>query len=109
MSYLENQFASLWLYYYPKIDLHQEYRFAPPRRYRWDFCHPESKVAIEIQGGIFMKKSGHNTGSGVTKDYKKACLAAAKGWKIFYLSSSMITENYLKLIAQTIQNSYKSN
>jgi hypothetical protein len=47
MSYLEQQFADLWLSLYPATDLHSEYRFSPPRRYRWDFCHLESKVAID--------------------------------------------------------------
>ena len=59
-SNLERQFADLWLALYPTIDLYSEYRFSPPRRYRWDFCHPESKVAIEIQGGVWMRKSGHS-------------------------------------------------
>jgi hypothetical protein len=49
-SHLEQQFTDLWLSLYPTIDLQSEYRFSPPRRYRWDFCHPESKVATAEDG-----------------------------------------------------------
>jgi hypothetical protein len=102
-SHLEQQFADLWLSLYPTIDLHSEYRFSPPRRYRWDFCHLESKVAIEIQGGVWMGRSGHSGGTGVLKDYEKLCLAAAQGWRVFLLADSMITWEYLETIARAIE------
>jgi very-short-patch-repair endonuclease len=104
MSHLEQQFADLWLSTYPDIDLHSEYRFSPPRRYRWDFCHLESRVAIEIQGGVWMRRSGHSGGTGLVKDYQKLCLAASQGWKVFLLADSMITDEYLKLIAEAIEH-----
>lgn len=63
-STLERAFAQEWLILYPDIDLYSEYRFDKKRRYRWDFCHPESMVAIEIQGGVWMQKSGHSGGTG---------------------------------------------
>ncbi len=103
MSHLEQQFADLWLNLYPHIDLHSEYRFSPPRRYRWDFCHLESKVAIEIQGGVWMGKSGHSGGTGLVKDYEKLCLAAASGWRVFLLAESMITDEYLGSISYAIE------
>ncbi len=105
MSHLEQKFADLWLSLYPAIDLHSEYRFSPPRRYRWDFCHPSSKVAIEIQGGVWMGKSGHSGGSGLLKDYQKLCLAASQGWRVFLLADSMITDEYLGSIATAISTS----
>jgi hypothetical protein len=101
-SHLEQQFADLWLSLYPTIDLHSEYRFSPPRRYRWDFCHLESKVAIEINGGVWMGRSGHSGGTGLVKDYEKLCLAAAQGWRVFLLAPAMITDEYLSAIATAI-------
>jgi hypothetical protein len=101
-SHLERQFADLWLSTYPAIDLHSEYRFSPPRRYRWDFCHLESKVAIEIQGGVWMAKSGHSGGTGLVKDYEKLCLAASQGWRVFLLADAMITGEWLGMIASAI-------
>ena len=101
-SHLEQQFTDLWLSLYPTIDLHSEHRFSPPRRYRWDFCHLESKVAIEIQGGVWMGRSGHSGGTGLVKDYEKLCLAAELGWRVFLLADSMITWEYLGSIATAI-------
>ena len=102
MSHLEQQFADLWVSIYPDIDLHSEYRFSPPRRYRWDFAHPASKVAIDIQGGVWMAKSGHSGGTGLVKDYEKLNLAASQGWRVFLLAGSMITPQWLETIATTI-------
>ena len=104
-SHLEEQFAALWVSLFPAIDLHSEYRFSPPRRYRWDFCHLQSKVAIEIQGGVWMGKSGHSGGTGLLRDYEKLNLAASQGWRVFLLAESMITDEYLGSIANTIESS----
>lgn len=104
MSHLENQFASLWLYYHPKIDLHREYRFAPPRRYRADFCHPASQVIIEIQGGIWQAgRTGHSSGKGIERDCEKLSLATSRGWACFLLTERMIDEKWLGAIARTIR------
>lgn len=103
-SHLENQFTQLWRYYHPSIELQQEYRFAPPRRYRADFCHPASKVIIEIQGGIWGKKrTGHSTGSGIEGDCEKLCYATSLGWAVFPLTERMISEEWCRTIARTIQ------
>jgi very-short-patch-repair endonuclease len=109
MTHLEQQFADLWLTLYPTIDLHSEHQFSPPRRYRWDFCHLESKVAIEIQGGVWMAKSGHSGGTGLLKDYEKLNLAASLGWRVFLLAEAMINDEYLGAIATAIQQSELPN
>jgi hypothetical protein len=49
-----------------------------------------------------MGRSGHSGGTGVLKDYEKLCLAAAKGWRVFLLADSMITDEYLGSIATAI-------
>lgn len=104
-SHLENQFADLWLYHYPDIDLVSEHRFASPRRYRWDFAHLETKIGIDIQGGTWMRRSGHSGGTGVRKDCEKMCVAAANGWRVFLLTGDMITCENIELISRTIASS----
>jgi hypothetical protein len=49
-----------------------------------------------------MGKSGHSGGTGLVKDYEKLCLAAAQGWRVFLLADSMITGEYLGMIATAI-------
>ena len=53
------------------------------KRLRYDFIWESERVLIEIQGGIFMDKSGHNTGKGITRDINKVNLASLEGYKIF--------------------------
>jgi very-short-patch-repair endonuclease len=102
-SHLEQQFAALWLSLYPTIDLHSEHQFSCTRRYRFDFCHVPSKVAIEIQGGIWQPRSAHNSGRGLTRDFEKLNLATSEGWRVFLLSGDMITDERLHAIASAIQ------
>jgi len=53
-SQLEIKFLLIW----KKIDgqkLEEEFRFHHVRKWRFDFAHTDSKVAIEIEGGIWGK------------------------------------------------------
>jgi very-short-patch-repair endonuclease len=104
-SKLEIEFSLLWIDLHPDIDLFAEYRFHPPRRFRFDFANLETKIAIEIQGGVWMKKSRHKTGSGLVKEYEKLNLAAADGWRVFLLCRDSIDEPNLNLIASAIKAS----
>ena len=58
----------------------QQYKAIPGRRYSWDFAWPEAKILLEVQGGTWMSKGGHNTGSGINRDNEKANLANIAGW-----------------------------
>lgn len=103
MSHLEQSFVELWLEAYPAIDLHSEYRFTPPRRYRFDFAHITALVAIEIDGGT-LSQGRHNTGAGFQNDCSKFNLAASLGWLVFRLTADMINPEWLQIIANTITN-----
>lgn len=102
-SHLELQFDSLWEYLFPQIDLEVEQKIIPKRKFRFDYVHLRSKVAIEINGGIW-GYSGHSSGIGITRDYEKLNLAQSCGYVVFQLSGDMITEEWLEVIAQTIKN-----
>ena len=56
-----------------------ELRFAPPRRFRFDYCIPEKMVYIEYEG-ITGGLSRHTTVTGYTKDTEKYNLATSEGW-----------------------------
>lgn len=60
-----------------------EWGFAHPRRYRFDYCWPESRVAIEIIGGLFVQ-GAHSRGAHQLSDMEKANLAAERGWMMLY-------------------------
>lgn len=60
----------------------KEYRFDEKRKYRFDFAFKFPMIAIEYEGGIFLKKSGHNTAIHYTKDANKYNLAVINGWRV---------------------------
>jgi very-short-patch-repair endonuclease len=106
VSELEITFANLWVAYYPEIHLHSEHRFASPRRFRFDFAHLPSKIAIELQGGIFSPNTRHINGAALLKEHEKLNLAASLGWRIFYVSTVTVNDQYIyEQIAKVIQQS----
>lgn len=60
-----------------------EYRFAPPRRWRFDFAFPIAKVALEVQGGVFVQ-GRHTRGSALLKEHEKLNAAAVLGWRVLF-------------------------
>lgn len=101
LTKLEEEFAILWEYLYPNIDLIAQY---PIKRYRIDFCHPQSKVIIECQGGTWVAGLGHSSGKGIEQDCKKFCTLAGLGYLIFPLTCTMISTEWLEVIARGINN-----
>lgn len=64
-----------------------EYRFALPRRWRFDYAWVldmgRVAVALEVDGGIWQKGGGrHTRGSGWLKDSEKLNEAACRGWRL---------------------------
>ena len=60
-----------------------EYQFAPPRRWRFDLAWLLPRVAVEVQGGIFIR-GGHNRGAQMLREWEKLNTAAGLGWRILY-------------------------
>lgn len=58
-----------------------EYRFHPVRRWRFDYAFPEYKVALEVEGGIWVK-GRHINPAGFTKDMEKYNTASSMGWAV---------------------------
>jgi len=110
-STLEKKFQANWNKTYPATKLVREYKFSDTccrtgcrqRGYRFDFAHPKSKVAIEIQGGTHLPYGAHSSAAGLQRDYEKLAIASSKGWRVFMLSGSMIETRYLKMIKKTIE------
>ena len=87
LSYLESEAFELWLQadtptYRPGF---REHRFAPPRRWRFDFAWPEHLFAVEIEGmgradgGL----AAHRTRAGFLKDAEKYERAMILGWRVY--------------------------
>ena len=53
-------------------ELATQQRLVPESPILFDFSHEPSRVAIELDGGTFGKKSRHNSGAGIEGGYEKA-------------------------------------
>lgn len=87
-SPLEAKFALLWRALRGPA-LEREHRFAPPRRWRFDFAHPASRVAVEIEGGVW-RRGRHNRPKGFIADCEKYSAAAVAGWTVVRLTAKQI-------------------
>lgn len=82
-------------------DLEKERVFAPPRRWRFDYTHIESRIAIELDGGVW-KQGRHTRGSGYVKDCEKFNTATLHGWGVFRLTPEMVTMKNIEGIVEHI-------
>lgn len=89
-SWLEERLAAF-------IELHQlptptrEFRFAPPRMFRFDFAWPALGIAVEAEGGIWIN-GGHNRGAAYADDADKYNLAALNGWRVFRFTERQVRD-----------------
>lgn len=65
----------------------REVALVPGRRYRWDLVHRRLKIAIEIQGGIHMRRGGHNTAAGIQRDAEKLNLCVLQGYRPLFFTT----------------------
>ena len=69
----------------------REYRFFPPRRWRFDFAWIDVKVAVECEGLVgSWGKSRHTTNDGFSKDCEKYNRASLEGWTVLRFTLPMI-------------------
>lgn len=66
-----------------------EHRFAPPRRWRFDWAWPPESVALEIEGGAFIA-GRHTRGAGFLSDLEKYSEAAARGWLVIRVTPKQL-------------------
>jgi hypothetical protein len=56
-------------------------KLIPGRKFAFDFAWAEQRLAVEVQGGIFLPKGAHTSGPGVTRDCEKGALAMLAGYR----------------------------
>ena len=103
-SHLEEEFADKWKSICRK-KFKREYRFDPVRRWRFDFAWPKSKVAVEIEGGVWTQ-GRHTRGAGYLADLEKYNTAAVAGWLVIRLADGMIDWPWLDVIKEVVDERY---
>ena len=81
----------------------REYRFAAPRRWRFDIAWPEKKVAIEIEGGVFIG-GAHVRGVHYESDCEKYNAAAVRGWTVLRYTTGMLRKRLYQIVTEEIKS-----
>ena len=67
----------------------REFRFHPERKWRFDFCFPEAMVALEVEGGTWVR-GRHARPKGFAEDCCKANESALMGWTLLRVTGEHI-------------------
>lgn len=80
-----------------------EYQFQPGRRWRFDHAWPEAMVAIELEGGVFIR-GRHLRPKGYSRDCEKYNTAQLAGWRVFRLTTDQFERGeFLADIAKLVR------
>ena len=67
-----------------------ELKFHPTRRWRFDRAFVAARLAVEIDGGLFIG-GRHNRGIGMERDMEKIAAAMLLGWRVLRVSPRHVT------------------
>lgn len=91
------------------VECVREYRFHPYRLWRFDYAIPDLRIAIEIDGGVWIN-GRHNRASGYLGDMEKFNAAATLGWVVLkFTPQEQYTRKAFDLITATIATATKLN
>lgn len=62
-----------------------QYPLIPARRFRFDLAWPAHRLAVEVDGGLYVG-GRHSRGPGAEADMEKAALAIALGYRVLRVS-----------------------
>lgn len=85
-----------------------EYRFHPVRKWRLDVAFPKIKLAVEVDGGVWVG-GRHTRGAGYEADAEKRAVAQMMGWLVINITPGMlVSKKYAAWdwIDTTIRNRY---
>lgn len=69
----------------------REFRFLPPRRWLFDFAWPDLMVAVEVEGGTYVR-GRHSRPGGFELDCLKYGAAVIAGWRVLRLTGHMVED-----------------
>ena len=77
---LNEQYPGQWV---------NEFKGIEGRKFRFDCANPDKKIAIEINGGLWMYGK-HNRPIGMQQDYIKYNAATVAGWRVLIYTPEML-------------------
>lgn len=78
----------------------REHSFHGTRGWRFDFAFVDERVAVEVEGGLWVKGGGrHNRGRGYLQDLEKYNAASVAGWTLIRVTPKQLcTDSTIALI-----------
>lgn len=79
---------------------HKEYQFHPKRKWRFDYCLPSYKIAIEVEGGVWIN-GRHTRGKGFINDMEKYNNAVVLGYRLLRITPDQLnSKELIKMILE---------
>lgn len=69
----------------------RDYRAIPDRKFLCDLAWPEIKLAVEVDGGEFMR-GRHSRGAGMASDCEKQNLLVFAGWRCLRFTGGQVRD-----------------
>jgi very-short-patch-repair endonuclease len=85
-----------------------EYRFHPVRKWRIDYAWPDILLAVEIEGGVWVK-GRHTRGKGFSGDMEKYNELAEMGWVLLRYEPSKIDFLQIQRVFISRKTKYEQN
>jgi very-short-patch-repair endonuclease len=86
------------------VECVKEYQFHPTRKWRFDYAIPVHKIAVEVDGGVWIG-GRHNRASGYIKDLEKFNAAGSMGWTVLKFTPDKLYKSVtIDLIRETVKN-----
>lgn len=84
------------------LEIVKEHRFYPERRWRFDYAIVGLKIAIEVDGAVWVG-GRHNRASGYVADMEKLNTAASMGWLVLRITTDdRFCTKTIKMIKDTV-------
>lgn len=79
-----------------------EYKFHPTRRWKLDYAFVDHKLALEVEGGVWII-GRHQRPKGFLKDMEKYSEAAIAGWCVIRVTpKELCTQKTIELITRAL-------
>ncbi len=81
----------------------KEYKFHEYRKWRFDYAIPSKKIAIEVEGGVWIQ-GRHNRANGFLGDMEKYNTATAMGWRLLRTTpQELMTTKFIGVVKKTVE------
>ena len=78
------------------VEFIPEYKFHPTRKWRFDFANIEKHIAVEVEGGVWIR-GRHTRGQGYIADMEKYNEAALLGWRVIRATPQQVRSRAFQL------------